>query len=406
MCSYSAKELAILREIRKCLAYKAKHAPVSLSASEFSQWQDGHGNYYLHSGYLSIWDGIEVPAGCDEVVIQKRRTRKGAKPYLVFRDVGTFHEYCRNAHFLGVESFTLLGHKFSGRIRALAEEYQVPESAYDRLQSELERFMGLNFMADVSAQPVSDRQIYGSLYNYFKCALQQKAVSVFGKYGMEIDIDTVEWDAALSSEDTPEVICVAHADSGEDKVNPKKLLDKIIDLMDRLEKNKDTRYDLKDNLLSQVIRTDRATNEFISSYFSALKGRRSVWRPAAFSYQIQYAHDRGTAYLKNPAFIQACGSMSIGGMMESQINTYQGAPISEMAYQNMLSLWRTVLDENIQDTTLLACAGDAGQIGKALSKELRTEEAKGALARALLISVLGRSEDCPFEDTEGVDYHE
>lgn len=406
MCNYSTKELAILREIRKCLAYKVKYAPVSMSVDEFSQWQDRHRNYYLHSGYLSIWDGIEVPSGYDEVVIQKRHTRNGANPYLVFRDVETFHEYCRNAHFLGVESFALLENKFSRQIKSFAEEYHVPESAYDRLQSELERFMGLNFMADVSAQPVSDRQIYGSLYNYFKCALQQKAVSVFGKYGMEIDIEAVKWDAAISLEDTPEVICVAHADLREDKVDPHKLFEKIIDLMDRLESDKDTRYDLKDNLLSQVIRTDRATNEFISSYYSALKDRRSVWRPAAFSYQILYAHDKGTKYLKNPVFIQACGNMSIGGMMESQINMYNCAHISEMAYQNMLSLWQTMKNENVQDTTLLACAGDAGQIGKALSKELRTEEAKGSLARALLVSVLDKSEDCHFGDMEGVDYHE
>lgn len=406
MCNYSTKELAILREIRKCLANKVKYAPVSLSAGEFSQWQDRHRNYYLHRGYLSIWDGIEVPPGYEEVVIQKRRTRNGAKPYLVFRDVEAFHEYCRNAHFLGVESFVLLGHKFSGQIKSFVEEYHVPESAYDRLQSELERFMGLNFMADVSAQPVSDRQIYGSLYDYFKCALQQKAVSVFGKYGMEIDIDTVKWDAALSSEDTPEVICVAHADFGGDKVDSNRLLEKIIDLMDRLENNKDTRYDLKDNLLSQVIRTDCATNEFISSYYSALKARRSVWRPAAFSYQILYAHDKGTKYLKNPAFIQACGNLSIGGMMESQINIYKGVRISEKAYHNMLSLWQTMKDENVQDTILLACADDIGQIGKALSKELRTEEAKGALARALLASVLDKKEEGHFGTMEGVDYHE
>lgn len=414
MHSYSVEELTVLCEIRKCLVNKAKYAPVYVSADEFSQWQDRHRNYYLHSGYLSIWDGIEVPSGYDEVVIQKKRTRDGAKPYLVFRDVEAFHEYCRNVRLLGVESYVLLEKKFSKRMMAFAEEYRVPESAYDRLQSELERFMGLNFMADVSAQSVSDRQIYGSLYNYFKRALLGKVASVFGNYGIEIDIDTAELNMSLSSEDSPETICILRVEFEEDKVDSKLLLFKIIDLMDKLENKKDSRFDMKDNLLSQVVRSDRATKEFLSNYYAALKDRRSVWRPVAFSYQVHFAHDNGVKYLKNPTFIQTCGDTSIGEMIENQINTYKSADINEKALGNMYSFLNRLRDENIQNITLVECAGNSGQsgkaseqIGKALSKELRTEEARGSLARALLVSVLERSEATyHFADAKGEDYHE
>lgn len=406
MCAHSAEERTILQEIRKCLVEKEKHAPVFMAADEFSQWQGRHKDHYLHNGYLSIWNGIEVPSGHGEVVIRKKRTRDGEKPYLVFRDAECFHEYCRNARLLGVEAYALLGNKFSGRIKSIAREYLVPESAYDSLQAELEKFIGLNFTMEAPAQTVSDGQVYGSLYNYFKRSVRAKAVSVFKKHGIEVDVDSVEWDAALSTDDSPEVICMARADGKEGAVDANRLLDKILELMDRLEGRKGTKYDMKGNLLSQVVQTDRATNEFISCYYSALKARRSVWRPVAFSYQVLYAREKGTEYLKNPTFIQTCGNMSIGGMMEGQINAQKGVGLSEKAYQGILSLWRMVQDENVQDTTLLACAGDAGQVGKALSKELRTDEAKEALARSLLVSVLARKEDFRSSDAEGVECHE
>lgn len=406
MCPYTAREITILQEIRRCLAGKGKHAPVYMSAGEFDQWRISHEKFYLHRGYLSVWNGLEVPAGYDEIVVQKKRTWGEAKPYLVFRDARTFHEYWRNAHLLGVESFALLEGKFSNKIKWIAEQYHVPESAYDSLQAELEKFMGLNFYLNVSTQSVPDSQLYGSLFQYLKRALQEKAVAVFGKYGVMIDIDTAEWDAALSLEDSPESICVSGMASEEDRVNPERLLAKIIDLMDRLESKKDARYDLKDNLLSQVIRTDHATDQFISCFYSSLKARRSVWRPVAFTFQILYAHEEGTKYLKNPAFIQACGNTLIGEMMESQVYAYKGNRVSESAQSNMLSLWNRVLEDDIRNVALLQCAGDAEQIGKALSKELRTEEARGALARALLVSVLDKSEAYNFIDRRGEDYHE
>lgn len=409
---YSADQIARLEEIRKYLALKEKNAPCFLSAEEFGEWEKCHKNYFLHRGYLSIWDGIEVPSGIDEVVIKKGSSKDGVKPYLVFSDVETFHEYCRNAYFLGVESFALLEDKFIPQIESLARKYSVPAAACDGLQSEIEKFVGLNFTADAAA--ASNEQLYGSLYNYYKRAVESKAGQIFVKYGIVINIDISEWEPTLSLEDYPESAYICHTDLDTEEIDPKRLLFKIIDMMDKLENKKDSRFDMKDNLLSQVVCSACATKEFLSDYYAALKDRRSVWRPVAFSYQVHFAHDNGEKYLKNPAFVQTCGNTSIGEMIESQINTYKSADINEKALDNMYSILNRMRDENIQNTTLIECAGNSEQsgkaseqIGKALSKELRTEEARGSLARALLVSVLERTEATyHFADAKGEDYHE
>lgn len=402
---YSAEQNAILREIRKCLAFKEKYAPVFMSAEEFGEWQKYHGNYFFHEGYLSIWDDIVVPPGYDEVVIQKKRTRNGAKPYLIFRDAETFQEYCRNAHLLGAASVTLLENKLIPLIESEARKYRAPKSACDELQSELEKFAGLNFMADVSV--VSEEQLYGSLYNYYKSGVAQKAEQIFKKYEMIIDIDISERESTLSLGEYPEITTMSYTiDNDADKIDFNRLLLKIIGLMDKLGNEKDSKFDMKDSLLRQVICSDCAAKEFISSYYASLKERRSVWRPIAFSYQVHFAHENGMKYLKNPAFIQTCGNMSIGEMIESQIRTYKAGNISEKALSSMHSMSNRVQNENIQNATLLGCAGNPEQIGKALSKELRTEEAKCSLARALLASVLEKSGAAYSAEVKGEEYHE
>lgn len=402
---YSVEQNAVLQEIRKYLALKEKYAPVFMSAEEFGEWQKHHGNYFIHKGYLSIWDDIAVPPGYDEVVIQKKRTRDGVKPYLIFRDAEAFQEYCRNAHFLGAASVTLLDNKLISLIESEAEKYRVPKSAYDDLQSELEKFAGLNFTADVSV--VSDAQLYGSLYNYYKKGVAQKAAQVFKKYGIIIDIDISEWESTLSLEECPEIAVVPYTiDDDADKIDLNRLLLKVIGLMDKLGNENGSKFDRKDSLLRQVVCSERATDEFISSYYASLKDRRSVWRPIAFSYQVHFAHENGMKYLKNPAFIQACSNVSIGEMIESQIHTYKAGNISEKALSSMYSVSNRVHDENIQSATLLRCAGNPEQIGKALSKELRTEEAKCSLAKALLVSALEKSEAAYFADVKGEEYHE
>lgn len=409
---YSADQIAKLDEIRKYLTIKEKNAPCFLSAEEFGEWEKCHKNYFLHRGYLSIWDGIEVPSGIDEVVIKKGSSKDGVKPYLVFSDVEAFYEYCRNAYFLGVESFALLEDKFIPQIESLARKYSVPAAACDGLQSEIEKFVGLNFTADAAV--ASNEQLYGSLYNYYKRAVESKAGQIFVKYGIVINIDISEWEPTLSLEYYPNSAYISLTDLDTEEIDPKRLLFKILDLMDKLESKKDSRFDMKDNLLSQVVCSNRATREFLSDYYAALKDRRSVWRPVAFSYQVHFAHDNGVKYLKNPAFIQTCGDTSIGEMIENQINTYKSADINEKALGNMYSILNRMRDENIQNITLVECAGNSGQsgkaseqIGKALSKELRTEEARGSLARALLVSVLERTEATyHFADAKGEDYHE
>lgn len=411
----SDEQIAILHEIQKYLALKEEYAPMFMSAEEFSEWQKFNRNYFLHRGYLSIWDGIAIPSGIDEVVVEKKRTRYGEKPFLVFRDAESFHEYCRNAYFLGIESFALLADRFIPLINSLAHEYSVPAAACDGLRLEIEKFVGLNFTKNAAV--VSDEQLYGSLCNYYKNAVRSKAGQVFVKYGIVIDIDVSEWESTVSSENCPESAYISYIDSDDldtEEIDPRRLLFKIIDLMDKLENKKDSRFDMKDNLLSQVVRSEQATKEFILNYYASLKDRRSVWRPVAFSYQVYFALNNGAKYLKNPAFVQACSNTKIGEMLEDQINTYKSIDINEKALGNMYSILSRMHDENIQNTTLIKCAGDSEQIGKAfeqigkaLSKELRTEEARDSLARALLVSVLEKPEATPsYADVKGEYYHE
>lgn len=400
----STEKKKILQEIWKCLAEKENSAPVFLSAREFDEWRKCHGNYFLHRGYLSIWDGIAVPPGSEEVVIEKRRVREGTKPYLIFGSVESFHNYCRNAHLLGAMASALFGEGLLSRIELMAKDHNAPASACDELQEALERSVGLNFMADASA--VSDGQLYGSLYNYYKKAISQKAATVFAKYGLIVDVDISEWDGVLSSGDDLESICVSRTDFRGEEIDASRLFGKIIELMDRLSGQKDSRYDIKDNLLGKVVRSALATKEFISDYYANLRDRKSVWRPAAFSYQVYFAHENGTEYLKNPHFVRTCGNMSIGDMVESQIHASKSVNIDQKAISGMYSILNRVRYENLQDTVLIECAENVEQIGKALSKELRTEEAKNALARALLVSVLKENRTADFSDGREEDYHE
>lgn len=400
----STEKKTILCEIRKCLAGKKENAPALLTSGEFDEWRKNHENYYLHRGYLSIWDGVAIPSGAGEIVIEKQRVRDGGKPYLIFGNEESFYGYCRNAHLLGAACSALFGDGLLSRIEASARAYHAPASACHDLQELLEKSVGLNYMADAAA--VSDGQLLGSLYNYYKKAISQKASSAFAKYGLIIDMDVSGLDAEPASGNDPEILCVSRADSCAGGIDAAALLGKVIGLMDRLADQENTRYDLKDNLLGKVVQSDLATKEFISSYYASLENRRSAWRPVAFSYQVNFACENGIKYLKNPDYVRVCGDTPIGRMAESQIRVGQAAGFNQKALDGMYSVLDRVRRERLQDTALAECANNAGQIGKALSKELRTGEAKNALARALLVSVLGEKRTADFSEGKGEEYHE
>lgn len=399
------EQTALLSEIRKSIAGKASCAPVSLSSEEFGEWRQHHAGFFLHSGYLSIWGGIEAPPGTGEVVIEKKRTRKGAKPYLIFRDAQAFQGYCREARLLGAAAFMLLMKDVLPLIEAKARSYGVPASACDELQAELEKCVGLNFTADASA--ASDEELRGSLMNYLKRALPQKAAVVFLKHGVEVDIDLPEWEKTMPGVDSAEDVYISCANpGGADGVDRSRLLGKIIDKIGELASPEGTKFDMKDCLLGRVTESGPATREFLSSYYADLKERRSVWRPIAFSYQVSYAHDRGREYLKNPAFIRACADKSLGDMMEGQIQAGKNAHFPQAALGGMYALYDRAREEKLQDAALIACAENAEQIGKALSKELRTQEAAASLARALLVFGLEKEEIPGSWDQKGEAYHE
>lgn len=408
MPSFSTTELTLLREIRSHLSSVTACAPTLLSAEEFREWQRCHPNYFLQTGVLSLWHKVAVPPGTGAVVVRKR-TRTQGTPYLIFHDVPSFDAYCRSAHLLGVTAFRLLEDKLMREIQRTAASWNVPASACDELQEEMERAVGLNFKADVST--MSDEHLYGSLYSYFAKALSQKAPIVFERYGHIVDIDVLEYEAALAVADGSACVCTFVARPDEDKVDPRKLLHAIIDQMDKLCNAADSRYDLKDNLLGIVVQSDCAAGKFLSSYYASLRDwnatfRKSVWRPVAFSYQVHYAHGNGRQYLKNPSYVRACGDIAIGDMIENQIHTGRSAGYCPEALDSMRSVCDRVRQEDIWNTTLLECAGNAEQIGKALSKELRSVEGKGALARALAVYALERQKTVCLSDKRGEEYHE
>ncbi|MDO4801815.1 MAG: hypothetical protein Q4A15_06585, partial [Prevotellaceae bacterium] len=109
-------------------------------------------------------------------------------------------------------------------------------------------------------------------------------------------------------------------------------------------------------------------------------------------------------YLKNPVYVQKCGSITIGEMISSQIRSYSGS--DKKALSSMASLAEQAKKEELYQKPLAECAENTEQIGKALSKELRTEEAITALARALLVAGLEKEHMTSFYETKGDEYHE
>lgn len=403
---FTPEQLELLQHIRGSIAGKAASAPLQLSAAEFDRWRQSHAGFFLRSGYLSVWDGINVPPGTGEIVIEKKGAREGTKPYLVFRDEEMLGACCRNMNILGRTAYRLMEDRFSERVRRDAQSYGVTDSACIALQSELEKFVGMHFMADVSA--ISDEALYASLYQYFKRAVPSKEESVFRRFQSETPIDIRQRDArhpirelAGSSYDTT----FSH-DEDVKESDPASLYRKIVDMLDKLKDQKDSKYDMKDRLLGPVALSTAAANAFLSQYYACLREREAVWRPIALAGQVCYVHDQGEKYLKNPAFVRACGDMTLGDMLERQIDVCREAGISSRAVNNMYAFAERVREENSWDRLLSKCACSTEQIGKALSKELREEETCCALAKGLLVLHMGEGAIHDASDRKGEYCHE
>lgn len=398
---YNSEQITILQEIRNSISLKKQNEPTYLSKVEFALWQTEHKDYFLHRGFLSIWDGIDVPEDAHEIVIEKRTSREGVKPYLVFENPECFREYFSNAHLLGIEVYSLFEDRFFNTIKSIANTYSVPLSAFDELQNEVEKCVGLNYsLEDVN---ITDEQLYGSLYNYLRKTIPPKATTVFSGYGAVVNIDISDWEETLNSSESSVDVLVTYIDEELEKLDISSVLEKIL-LMLRMPSDKNSKNDIKDNYLRQIIYSDRATGEFILYHYSSLKNRKSIWRPIAFSYQVQYSHSHGDKYLKYPVYVQKCGSITIGEMISSQIESYSSS--NKKALSSMASLAEQAKKEDLYQKPLAECAENTEQIGKALSKELRTEEAITALARALLVAGLEKEHMTSFYETKGDEYHE
>lgn len=391
-----------LDEIRRSIIEKRKNEPKELTADDFIAWKSEHDGYILHKGYLSIWNGITIPDNACEIVIEKRMTRENAKPFLIFNNPGCFKEYCRHSHLLGVEVYSLFEDRFDNTIKSIATTYSAPLSSYDILQEEVEKFVGLNFK--IEDDEIADEHLYASLYNYLRKVIPQKAYTVFKSQGIIIDIDIYDFENLFSTNDDEFISSVTCAYVDDEKIDLKAMVCKISDMMVKLTSDKNTKFDIKDNLLRQIVYSDRATGEFVLYYYSLLNNRKSLWRPIAFSYQVQYSHDHGEMYLKNPTFVQKCAAITIGEMISSQIESYSNS--DKIALRNMSVLSDKAREEGVYQKPLSECAENTEQIGKSLSKELRTEEAKSALTRALLITALEKEQMTSFYDAKGDEYHE
>lgn len=402
MQHYTSEQVIFLQEIRKSILMKKQNSPAYLSKDEFAAWKGNHDGCYLHKGHLSIWNDIIIPEGSKEIVVEKRSSRENEKPYLVFDNAVCFRNYCRNAHLLGVEVYTLFENRFSNTIKSIAKTYSALLSSYDELQNEVEKSIGLNFSLDDI--DISDEQLYGTLYSYMKKTVIQKAYTVFLRQGIFVDLDISDFEKLLLNDDTEFIESVTCTNINEKEIDLKALFDKIAGLIEELTADKTSKYDVKDNLLRQVINSEIATGEFVLRHYALLNNRKSVWRPIAFSFQVQYSHDHGEMYLKNPSYVQKCGGITIGEMISSQIESYSGS--NKKALSNMHSLLRRAKDEGVFQKPLSECTESTEQTGKALSKELRTEEAKSALARALLITALEKEQMTSFYEIKGDEHYE
>lgn len=379
-CRLTASERCeILAAIRAAAAGKLASAPCPMTEDELASWKQNRPEHRLRVGLAAVWDGVEAPDDAP-VAIRKKGGRDTAHPYLVFETNSQLSRYRAACHSLGMSAYYLAQAWLTPRLIQFAKQNGLPETAYEQVQSAVERAVGLHFRMEDTT--LSDEHLAATVTVYLKKIAVQQASAIFGRLsGMFVYIDAYEFDFADAGAENPCAVLTVEAPPPETvdyrafSVDVQRML---ASLLGGGEPGK--RFDLKDRLLPLVIGSARSVIVFLREFYVEIRSRLSVWRPVSLAYQVSYAFRNGEIYLKNPRYLAACGDTTLGGMVSAQA----ALPGKDASLAARLGDAHDALErDGLLAARLIECAESVEQIGKALSKELRTPGAITALARAL-----------------------
>ena len=389
----------IIKSLRECIDKKNIFKPYPLSKAEFDEWFQINPDSYIHDGLMSLWEKI-VHTENHPVVIRKKGGRDSDKPFLVFDSNKQYEEYCDFCRKIGVFSYYLVDEWLTAKLTTMAKANNLPEVVVEEIQSAIECNVGLYY--ELPDENATDEHLFLAVCAYIKKIAPQKAATVFGKYcGMLVYIDGYDFEFFGSDDEEEGPVLIAPDDSYSDNVNYDLLVNDVMKTMTTFLNSKDAgkRYDIKDNLLPVVISSKNSVLKFLEEYYPKIKNRVSVWRPVSLGYQITYSFENGQEYLKNPVFISKCSDTTLGAMILQQGDFSRGKRSVFLAIgdlEKVLAKYRQL------DIRFIECAESAEQIGKALSKELRTKETLAALAKSLPIAAAEKNPDISiaflFED--------
>ena len=392
----------LLKELRSLDAEKKRLKPAVLDSDAYQRWLAAHPDALLLRGLSALRQGSAGGAR-GAVALQKAGGRDNGRAYYVFESEKQLKDYSDACRLLGTTAYFLFESRLSPLIYAAAKQYRLSEAAFEEVRDAVEYSVGLYY--EIPDAVTDDDSLSASFYSYTKRTAIQKASEIFGTmqnkfiYIDAYDFDITGGDVVFPEEEIPGM--VAAGKTASDSVSTERLTERVKAVLLSLAAGSgaQSRYDIKDSLFPMAARSRRAVVVFIRAYYEQLKGRASAWRSVALAYQLTYAHRRGTGYLKNPAFIQACGGTSMNEMLTEQ--KLLARPKTErLAIAAIGKASLLLREKGVLFSVLNSFAASAGQIGKALSKELRTSEALDALSAALAVASI------EAEHREEEEYHE
>lgn len=380
----------LLNIIRSAAVRKDELTPALLTRSEWEGFLVQHPGTHVYRGLESVWT-TQDSSDDQPVVIRKLGGRDSEKPFLAFLSADHFLRYGKCCRDIGTCAYYLVEEWMTPRLYGLATRQGLSDDAVDEARSAIEYNVGIHW--DLPDHQMTDEHLFRSLCAYIAKTATNQTERIYSKLSRQfVYIDAYTFDF-LSDEDGEEplgVISDAYSDS--DEVDYGGLVDRVTQMITALfsANTSGRRYDIKDHLLPQIIVSVCATHRFLKEYYAGIEGRAVVWRPVVLGYQVVYSHEHGSAFLKNPRFIVACGQTTLGAMIDSQIGFCAGEHFTSDAMKNTAERMQR---ESLMCVRLSECAASSEQIGKALSKELRTAEAIEALAKALPFAAAEKDPD-------------
>ena len=395
----------LLSRIRSYAAEKSLYQPAVISAEEYCIRAAADKDMVTVKGLASIGKGA-IDGASGAIAVMKAGGRDNGKVYYIFETPEQLRRYSDACSLLGAAAYYLFESKLNTVVRSAALNNGLPETACEEVQDAVEFAVGINY--HIPDPDISDDCLSAALYVYIKRTTIQKASEILGKLKNRfIYIDSYDYDFTGGSED--DIPSSVSAELTEpDSVSITRLADSIGAILRTLtdDSSADQRCDIKDSLLPKVACSRRAAVAFIREYYERVGSRSSVWRSVALAYQLVYSGDNGLIYLKNTAFIKRCGDTAMSEMICSQRAAAEALK-ERRALTGIDRTEETLRLKGILFSVLNCFASSPVQIGKALSKELRTRDALEALSTALAVYAAeetGYDKYCGFSGEEA--YHE